>query len=261
MLRILKEIFEYRDLLWMLTLRDIKIRYKQTMMGFVWAIFMPIIAVCAGIVIKKAIAVVAQRPLGIEDIITISIKVLPWTFFVSSIRFAVQSLVGNSDLVSKIYFPRAVLPFSSILACFFDFSIAAFVLTVILVILKIGVSIYLLWLPIVLLFLFTFTFGLSLLLSAANLFFRDVKYIVEIILMFGIFFTPVFYDAEIFGNLKTLLLLNPMGSILESLNQAVVLKRMPDLIWLGYAGACSFLMFYLGMVVFYKKEQLFAENI
>ena len=79
--------------------------------------------------------------------------------------------------------------------------------------------------------------------------------------MFGIFFTPVFYDAGTFGNWKTPLLLNPMGSILESLNQAVVLKQMPDLLWLIYAGISSLIMFCLGIMIFHGKEKLFAENI
>ena len=106
-----------------------------------------------------------------------------------------------------------------------------------------------------------FTTGLGLFLAAANLFFRDVKYIVEIILMFGIFFTPVFYDANAFGRFKIFMLLNPMGSILEALNQVIVLKQMPDLHWLSYAAVTSVIMFCFGMFVFHSKEQSFAENI
>jgi lipopolysaccharide transport system permease protein len=256
-----KELLKYRDLWYMLTFRDIRIRYKQAVMGFLWAIFMPIVAVAAGILIKKAMAVVSGHSVEMLGVVSISVKVLPWTFFISSIRFSVQSLVGNSDLITKIYFPRAVLPLASITACFFDLLISIGVLAVILMIVRLGVSAHLLWMPLILLFLILFTIGLGFLLSSANLFFRDVKYVVEIILMFGIFFTPVFYDASTFGNWKTLLMLNPMGSILESLNQVVVLKHMPDLFWLTYAGICSVATFYIGTMVFQKKEPSFAENI
>ena len=256
-----KDLFKYRDLWYMLTFRDIRIRYKQAAMGFLWAIFMPIIGIAAGILIKKAMAVVSGHSVDMQGVVSISVKVLPWTFFISSIRFSVQSLVGNSDLITKIYFPRTILPLASITACFFDFSISIVLLTLIFFWVNLGASIYLLWLPIIILFLLLFTIGIGLLLSSANLFFRDVKYIVEIILMFGIFFTPVFYDASAFGNWQTLLLINPLGSILESLNQTIVLKQMPNLFWLSYAGACSIFFFCLGILIFQEKEKYFAENI
>jgi lipopolysaccharide transport system permease protein len=261
MLESLKELIKYRDLFYMLTLRDIRIRYKQAAMGFLWALFMPIVAVAAGILIKQAMASVSGHAVDMVGIVSISVKVLPWTFFISAIRFAVQSLVGNSNLVTKIYFPRAVLPLASIAACLFDLAISAVILTVILCFVHLGISVYILWTPLILLFLVLFTTGLGLLLAAANLFFRDVKYVVEIILMFGIFFTPVFYDANAFGHLRTLMLLNPVGSILETLNQSVVLKQMPSVHELIYAGVASLAMFCIGILVFHSKEQLFAENI
>ncbi len=257
----IKNIIQYRDLLFMLTMRDIRVRYKQAAMGFLWAIFMPIVAVFAGVLIKKAMSVVSGKPMDMEGIVTISVKVLPWTFFVSALKFAVQTLVGNSSLVTKIYFPRVVLPLSSILACLFDFAIAMSVLTVLLIIFKLGVSVYLLWLPIILLLLILFTTGLGILLASANLFFRDVKYIVEVILMFGIFFTPVFYDAHMFGGWEKYIMLNPVGSLLESINAVVVLKQAPDMFWLSYAAIFSVFMFFFGMFVFHKQEPFFAENI
>jgi len=257
----IKEMIQHRDLLFMLTFRDIRIRYKQAAMGFLWAVFMPIVAICAGMVIKKAMAVVSGSTIDTIGIVSIAVKVLPWTFFISSIRFSVQSLVGNRELVTKIYFPRAVLPLASLLACLFDFCIAAIALLCILTFVGFGISIYILWIPVIFLFLIFLTAGLGLLLSALNLFFRDVKYVVEIILMFGIFFTPVFYDAGSLGSWKYLLLLNPIGSILEAVNQTAILKQSPDMMWLSYAGACSILMLFIGAYVFYAKEPEFAENI
>jgi ABC-type polysaccharide/polyol phosphate export permease len=256
-----KEILKYRDLLFMLTLRDIRVRYKQSVMGFLWALFMPIMAVAAGILIKTAISLVSGKPFDLSGVVSVSVKVLPWTFFISAIKFAVQSLVGNRELVTKIYFPREVFPFASTLACLFDFLIATVTLAIVLVFAKVGISVYLLWLPVLVLFLILFTAGLGLLLSSANLFFRDVKYIVEIILMFGIFFTPVFYEASTFGKWKKFLLLNPMGSILEGINSVVVLHQMPETIWFLYAGISSVLIFIIGLTVFHKLEPLFAENI
>ena len=257
----LRELIKYRDLLFMLTFRDIRIRYKQAAMGFLWALFMPMVAVAAGILIKKAMAVVSGQYIDLRGVVSISVKVLPWTFFISALKFSVQSLVGNSSLITKIYFPKAVLPLASVLACLFDFAISTVVLVILLTVVQFGISIHLLWVPLILIFLILFVSGLGLLLSAANLFFRDVKYVVEVILMFGIFFTPVFYNASTFGNWSYLLLLNPIGSILEAINSVVVLKQMPDLFWIGYAGLCSVAMFLVGLIVFRKAEPLFAENI
>lgn len=255
------EIIKYRDLLFMLTIRDIKIRYKQAVMGFIWAIFMPIIAVFAGILIKKAISMVSGKPVDLSAIASISVKVLPWTFFVNAIRSSVQSLIGNSTLVTKIYFPREVLPFSSILASLFDFSIAVIFLSLFLIFANIGASIYLLWIPALLIILIIFTTGLCLMFACANLFYRDVKYVAEIIVIFGIFFTPVFYEASAFGKWQILLSANPIGSILELLNTVVVLHKMPNIFWVIYTGICSILVFLLGLAIFHKTEPLFAENI
>jgi len=257
----LKEILKYKDLLWMLTLRDIRIRYKQAAMGFLWAIFMPLMAVLAGALIKTAISITSGKPIDIAGIASISVKVLPWTFFISALKFAVNSLVGNRELITKIYFPREVFPFASILACLFDFLIASITLTIMLIIGHIGISTQILWLPLLLLFLILFTSGLGLLLASANLFFRDVKYIVEIILMFGIFFTPVFYEASTFGKWKAYLLINPIGSILEGINNVVVLHTAPDFFWLIYAGIASVLTFIIGLAVFHTSEPYFAESI
>lgn len=245
----------------MLIVRDIRVRYKQAAMGFLWALFMPIVAVAAGILIKQAMSMASHQPVDLNGVASISVKVLPWTFFISSIRFCVQSLVGNSNLVTKIYFPKAVLPLASVCACFFDFLISIGVLSVIFIVVKVGISVHLVFVPIIIFFLFCFTAGLGLLLAAANLFYRDVRYVVEILLMFGIFFTPVFYSASALGKWKVFLLINPLGSLLEAIDQAVVLKAMPDPFWLVYAGLISTLIVFLGLWSFEKLQPLFAENI
>src|SRR5437870_1982501 len=111
----LAEVLEYRQLLYMLAWRDIKIRYKQSIMGFLWAILMPGIIVAAGILVRYAFSMGSHRILDPADLASVSLKSAPWAFFVGSIRFATNSLTGNSNLVTKIYFPREVLPLSAIL--------------------------------------------------------------------------------------------------------------------------------------------------
>ena len=257
----IRELIEYRHLLMMLTWRDIRIRYKQSVMGFMWAIFMPLLIVAAGIIVKKGMSIISGKPLELSDLASITVKALPWSFFIGTIKFSTGSLVSNRNLVTKIFFPREVFPLAAVLANLFDFGIASMATIVILGIMGVGISVHLLWVPLLLLFLILFSAGLGMLMSCANLFFRDVKYIVEVILTFAIFFTPVFYEASIFGKWETLLLLNPVGSILECINTAVVLQRPPNYYWLSYAASCGIGLFLLGWNVFHRLEYSFAENI
>jgi lipopolysaccharide transport system permease protein len=261
MKEMINELIQYRHLLYMLTWRDIKIKYKQSVMGFMWAIFMPIIIIAAGVLVKKAFSIVSGKPMDLSQLASVSVKAIPWAFFVGSIRFATNSLTSNMNLVTKIYFPREVFPLSATLANFFDFIVASAVLVVILTIAGTGVSLYLFWLPVLLILLILLTAGFGMLLSCANLFFRDVKYIVEVILTFGIFFTPVFYEAEMFGKWANILLLNPVAAILESINAVVVLHHPPDMVWLGYSAVWSIGGLLIAWNIFHKAEFGFAENI
>lgn len=261
MKEMVNELVQYRELLYILTWRDIKIRYKQSVMGFMWAVFMPMLIVAAGMIMRLAFSFISGKPFNAMDIASISVKALPWSFFIASIRFSTICLTANSNLVSKIYFPREIFPLAAILANLFDFVIASSLLTLILVICKVGLSVNILWVPLLLGLLIILTAGIGFVLSCANLFFRDVKYIVEVVLTFAIFFTPVFYEASIFGKWATLLLINPAASLLEAINNVIVLHRPPDLFWLGYAASFSILLFTAGWYIFHRSEFLFAERI
>ena len=256
-----KELIDYRHLLYVLTWRDIKIKYKQSIMGFIWAIFMPMLIVAAGILVKKAFSLVSGKPMGMTDLASVSVKSIPWAFFISSVRFATNSLTSNSNLVTKIYFPREVFPISAVLANLFDFFIASVTLTIILAITGIGISLQILWLPIIFSLLVLLTIGLGMILACANLFFRDVKYIVEVIVTFAIFFTPVFYEASMFKNWEPILLLNPVGAILENINAVVVLQQPPSIFWLSYSAVWAIGGLLLCWNVFHRTEFKFSENI
>jgi len=257
----IRELIVYRELLYMIAWREIKIKYKQSVMGFLWAILMPILIISAGVLVKVGLAKFSGKPLILSEMLTVSVKALPWSFFISSIRFGTNSLTANSNLVTKIYFPKEIFPISSVLSQLFDFMIASCTLIIILSIAKIGVSIYLLWVPVLLVILILLGAGLGIFLSAANLFFRDVKYLVEVFVTFAIFFTPVFYEAEMAGKWEWLLLLNPVAPILEGLNYCIVLHQMPKVGWVLYSGIVAFTGIILSMAMFKKLEPKFAENI
>jgi lipopolysaccharide transport system permease protein len=257
----LHEIVRYRDLLYMLTWRDIRVRYKQSVMGLLWAILMPAAIVISGVVVRVAMARVANQALSMRDLTPVFVKSVAWAFFVSSVRQGTNSLISNSSLVTRIYFPRLVVPLSAVLANLFDFVVASCVLTVILACLGVPISVNLLWVPPIVALLILLTAGLAIFLSAAGLFFRDVKYLVEIFVMFAIFVTPVFFSASILGRWAWVLLLNPVAPLLEGMSDAVVLGQMPNLAWLTYSTVAAVGIFGGAVAIFRRLEPIFAECI
>ena len=276
---IANDFWTYRDLLYQITLRDIRIRYKQAVMGFGWAIFMPALIVLAGLLIKLAMANFAGKPLQASDIASLMVKALPWSFFVGAIGFAAASLLSNIALVTKVYLPREVFPVAATVAQAFDTSISSVVLLIALPFLGVHVSWALLWVPVLAVLLFLFTTGVGLFLSCANLFFRDVKYIVQVLLTFGIFFTPVLFDASQVGpTASKLIMLNPLSPFLEGLRLCVVeghnllmpLTQLGShgqvvLAWspwyLAYGAAWSVGGLLASALLFHRLEFVFAEYI
>jgi lipopolysaccharide transport system permease protein len=258
LLRILKS---HQDLLNMLTLRDLRVKYKQSVMGFFWAILMPMIITSAGVVVKVGLAKMSGRAVKLEDVLAVSVKALPWAFVVSSIRFATACLTANANLVTKIAFPRAVFPLAAVLSQLIDFSVAAVVVVLVFIFSPVPVTLSFLWVPVLLVILIAQITGMALLLSAANLFFRDVKYIVEVFLTFAIFFTPVFYDAAMFGKWAPLLLSNPIAPVLEALGAVTVGHHSPDPFWTMYAAVWAALMLLGGPAIFQRLEPKFAESV
>lgn len=218
-----REVWRARELLWQLTRRDIAIRYKQALMGFAWAVLTPALAVLAGLVIRIAFASQAGQHLAASDLGGVAVKAIGWTFFSGSIGFATASLLANTSLITKIYFPREVLPISAVLAQGFDSGLGMLILLPVLPWLGAQLTPALLWVPLLLLILVCFTAAAALFLSSANLFYRDVKYVVQVALTFGVLVTPVFFEPAMVGpRFGRLLMLNPIAPLLEGLRLAVI---------------------------------------
>jgi len=245
----------------MITMRELKIKYKQSLMGILWALLMPMCIVLAGIFIKIAFASVSNQAIISQDIADISVRAISWAFVVSSIRFATVSLTSNVNLVTKVYMPREIFPLASVLSQIVDFSIGWMTLSVILTIVNIGISWNMLFVPLLLLILILFVFGVSMFLAAASLFLRDVKYLVEVFLTFAIFFTPVFYGVHMFGEWAQILLLNPVAPILEGLSDCIIYHLAPSVMWTLYSAMVSALIFCGALLFFKKTEPFFAEYI
>lgn len=259
--QMVRELLAHRDLLYMITWREVKVKYKQSVMGMLWAVLMPLFIISAGLVVRLALSTVSGKPLELSDVTSVAVKATPWAFFVSALRFGTNSLVANANLVTKIYLPRLVFPLAAVLSQLVDFLVAGVAVAIVLIVAGAGLSVHIFWLPLLIAVLIILTTGLAILLSAASLFLRDVKYIVDVFLTFAIFFTPVFYDASLFGQLAPLLLVNPISPLLEGIATTVILHRGPSFPWLLYSIGFSGVLFVVGLVTFKKLEPFFAESI
>jgi lipopolysaccharide transport system permease protein len=253
------EQFEFSGLLWQITKRDLMLRYKQTVMGVGWAIFTPLInTLVFSIIFMRVTTIVTPVPYPVFAYSGLAV----WNFFASAQKFAVMSLASNSVLVTKVYFPREVLPLSTVFVSFIDFLVSLVVLAGFMIYYRVAPGPNVLWFPVVLVPLFAFTMGVALLLSMANLFFRDVKYLFEIVLTVGMFATSVVYPAEaVGGKLGMLMKLNPMTAIVDAFRRVVLYNQHP---WTPDFIVVLFLSFgVLGVswIWFHRSEFRFAESV
>jgi ABC-type polysaccharide/polyol phosphate export permease len=245
----------------MLTWRDIHVRYKQSLMGLLWSILMPGLIVGAGILVRVVAAEFTGTAITTEDIGSVMVRAVPWALFISGLRFGTNSLISNASLVTKIAFPKEVFPLSAVLSNLFDFFIAAAVVIVTLLVLGWVPSLQALWAIPLTVAIVLFTMALSMILAAANLFFRDVKYLMEVFLTYAIFFTPVLYPASMLGEWEPIVMLNPIAPLLEGIADCVVLGRAPNLGWSVYGASSAVVLFLAGYVFFKSLESKFAESI
>src|SRR5262249_17535626 len=210
----LLEQWQYRELLFQLVRRDLLLRYKQTVMGCGWAIFMPMINTAVFSVIFTRVATIQDT--GVPYPIFAYCGLLTWNFSASSLRFAVNSLTSSPNLVTKVYFPREVFPFASTLVSLVDFGVGGVVLITLMLYYRIVPTPALMFLPVVLAVHIVFTVSMSLVLAISNLFFRDVKYLFEIVLTVWMFATSVLYPISLIGGkLGAIMRLNPMTQIID----------------------------------------------
>jgi len=253
------EQFQYRELLFQMTKRDLMLRYKQSVMGFGWAIFMPLInTVVFTLILNRAVPIDTGMPYPLFAFTGL----LVWNFFASSLKFAVNSMTTNVSLVTKVYFPREIFPFSAVIVCLVDFAVASIVLVVLMLWYRVVPTWQILWLPLVVLIHIAFTTGVALLLSMSNLFYRDVKYLFEIVVTVWMFATSVLYPVDqIGGTIGTIMRLNPMTPIVDAYRDVLIRGRMPFTPELLTAAAFSLLTLSLAWLYFHRAEFQFAENI
>ncbi|HVZ15707.1 MAG TPA: ABC transporter permease [Terriglobales bacterium] len=252
------EQWQYRGLLYQMTYRDLLLRYKQTAMGFGWALAMPLVNTAVFSVIFMRVAPIET---GMPYPLFAFIGLLAWNFLASALKFATNSLTSNSSLVTKIYFPREVFPVSAVLVCVVDFFVAGLAVFGMMAYYRIGLHWTIVFLPVVVVVQVFFTIGAALLLSMANLFYRDVKYIFEIALTVWMFLTSVVYPVgQVGGRLAKIMLWNPVTPIIESYRDVLVRGQLPGPAFAA-AAVVSLVLFACAWLTFHRAEFQFAERV
>jgi lipopolysaccharide transport system permease protein len=260
MLRDLRALYRARDLMLTWTLREFRVRYSQSLLGATWAVLQPLAVMS---IMSIVFSMFLKVPTGGAPYPLFSyLGVLPWTFFANAMGFAVTSLVSNMSLVGRIYFPREILPIASIMVGLADFLVAALLLAPLLAYYGISPGPAVLWLPLVLAVQVMFMIALSLLTSAVTVFFRDVRFLVPLVLQVWMYASPVIYPADqVPEALAPLYFLNPLAAIVDAYRRAVLFDAAPRALPFLWASASALALLVISYAVFKRAERRFADVI
>jgi lipopolysaccharide transport system permease protein len=256
----LRDLWEYRELLYFLTWRDIKIRYKQTALGATWAIIQPFFTMVVFSLFFGRLAKVPSD--GVPYPIFSFAALVPWTFFANGLSQSSNSLVGSANLISKIYFPRLVIPISTVISGVIDFALAFAVLLVMMLYYGVIPTLNVLWVPFFLLLALVASLGVGLWLSALNVEYRDVRYMVPFITQFWMFATPIAYPSSLLSEpWRTLYGLNPMVGVVEGFRWALLGTGVGPGPIIVVSSAASLIILIGGAFYFKRMEKNFADVV
>jgi lipopolysaccharide transport system permease protein len=257
--QMVREQVEYRALLLQMTKRDLLLRYKQTAMGFGWAIFTPLLNTVIFSVIFMRVAPIDP---GVPYPVFAYCGLWAWNFTASALKFSVTSLSGNASLITKVYFPREIFPVSAVIVSLVDFVVASIVLVGLMWYYGLPAAPTLVMLPAIVLVHLLFTTAIALLLAMGNLFFRDVKYLFDVVIVVWMFATSVLYPADLIGGkLGLMMQLNPMTPIIEAYRSVLLFGHWPAAGPLAAVSASSVLLLVFAWTTFHRAEFAFAEQV
>jgi lipopolysaccharide transport system permease protein len=256
----LHELWEYRELLYFLIWRDIKVRYKQTALGAAWAIIQPLFTM---VVFSLFFGRLAKMPSdGIPYPIFSFAALVPWTFFANGLSQSSNSLVGSANLITKVYFPRLTIPLASVLSGVVDFALAFIVLIGMMLYYGMLPTINVLWLPLFLLLALITSLGVGLWLSALNVEYRDVRYVVPFITQFWLFVTPIAYPSSLLHEpWRTLYGLNPMVGVVEGFRWALLRTNTAPGPIIVVSASAALVILVTGAFYFRRMEKTFADIV
>jgi len=257
-----KDILEYKDLLWFLVLRDVKIIYKQTVLGFAWAIIQPLAAmVIFTLIFGKFAGLEKELPQDIPYAVFAYVALVPWTYFSTALSASANSLVADANLLSKVYFPRIIIPLTPVLAKLVDFFISLTILVILFSIFNITPHANrVIYLPALIGMMGFTAMGAGLWLSALTLQYRDVRFLLSFIIQLLMFATPIIWPISLIPEKYRLFYaINPMVGIIEGFREAIIGRYSMPWDLLKVATLSSVILFVTGYIYFRSKENYFAD--
>ena len=256
----LKEVWKYRELLYFLTKRDIKVKYKQTVLGGLWAIIQPVFTM---VVFTLFFGRLAKMPSdGIPYPIFVYAGLLPWTYFANALSVSGSSLVGSANIITKVYFPRLIVPTSASLGGLLDFFIAMLVLVALMVYYHFIPGIGVLLFPLLVGLTFLCALGVGLWLSALNVKYRDIRYVIPFLIQLWMFVSPVIYPVSMVKKkYQWLLALNPMGGVIKAYRAAILGHSPVDWTLLVISTGIILMLLISGLFYFRSTERYFADVV
>ena len=253
-----KEIFNYSEFLKSNVKKDIRGKYKGSFLGVLWSFINPLLSVVVYAIVFHYI-----MRFNIEHyLIYLIAGIIPWTFFTTSINSGMNSILFNANIIKKVYFPREILPISSVTSGLVNFLISCAIILIFAIFSGVGVGTSLIFLPIVIVIQYIFTLGLVLILSAIEIYVKDVEHIVNFIISMLFYVTPILYTPDyVPENMRFILKLNPMSYIIEAYHDIFYYKQMPNMVNLGIILGFSFIIFLIGYKIFRKLQKGFAEEV
>jgi lipopolysaccharide transport system permease protein len=256
----LREIWKFRELFYFLTKRDIKVRYKQTVLGGLWAIIQPFFTMIVFTLFFGRLAKVPSD--GIPYPLFVYAGLLPWTYFANALSASGNSLVGSANLVTKVYFPRLIIPASASLAGLLDFFIAMLVLGVLMIYYQFLPGYGILLFPALVALTFLCSVGVGLWLSALNVQYRDIRYAIPFLIQIWMFVSPVIYPVSMVNEkYHWLLALNPMGGVINAYRASLLGHKPIEWHLLSISAAIILILFISGMYYFRRMEKTFADIV
>lgn len=261
-----RDLWRYRELFYFLAWRDILVRYKQTVIGVAWAVVRPLLMTIIFTVFANKLAGL-KSPDGVPHALLVMAAMLPWQFFATAMTEASNSLVGNSNLISKVYFPRLVVPAGAVITSFVDFLITLGLMALCMVFYQFVPDWHLAMLPLFMLLAFGAAFGIGLWLCALNVEYRDFRYIIPFIVQFGIYVSPIIYTSEdikkkLGETVSMFYALNPMVGVIDGFQWCLLRAPMPlDTAEVGTSICVVLLLLITGTWYFRKMERTFADVI
>lgn len=256
----LLESWRYRELIYFFAWRDVKVRYKQAALGAAWAIFQPLLGMAVFTVVFGRLANVPSD--GVPYPVFAYAGLMLWTYFSSVLTQSGHSLVSNANLLTKVYFPRVALPFSTAAAGLLDLGISAAFVIPLMIYFQVTPSWAILLAPLYLVLLVAFTTALGLVIAAVNVSYRDIKYVLPLIIQLGLFITPVLYPASyVPEKFQTLLALNPLTGVMEGFRSCLLLGELPDLRLTAISVVSTVALLAFGLAYFRRVERDFADIV